>query len=871
MAYDIVIGRSKHDLEKLGTEGTIFIGKHYVKMGRTTSLSNPVYLDMVRSHVVFVCGKRGGGKCLTGDARITLANGEVVAIKDFERRRDHLLSLNDDLKISQQAVDAFYKRQVQTLLKIRLRTGKKLSLTPEHPLLTVSGWQEARSLPVGSRIATPRVEPAFGERALPEHEVKILAYLLAEGHLGNNQILFSNIDPDILNDFTLAIRKYDRTLSVVEHSKKGCYRIIGRKPKSILTRSAQDERGRFTNETRIDNRSEMRKWLESHQMYGTLAKERRLPPAIYSLPKHQLSLFLNRLFSCDGSIYKEGAHTWKVSYSSASKDFIEAISHLLLRFGVVSMLREKRNNRFESFELEIKGEFVNIFLQEIGFFAAKERKAALALRESIRIIRNPNVDTIPREVWDSFDPDNWAESGRRIGYTHPKALRESTRYSPCRQKLLQIALADQNQLLEKLATSDIYWDEIIAIEEIEGDFTVYDLTVPTTHNFIANDIIVHNSYTMGVIAEGMADLPPHIRKNISIVMLDTMGIYWTMKYPNMKEKELLERWEQKPHPLDITIYTPKGFYNRFKDEGIPTDKAFSIRPSELQGSDWTTTFGLDPNDAVGVLIERTVHGLREAGKDDYAVQDLIDALMADPDAEKATKLAAKNHFEAAKAWGIFDAEGTPLSELAAPGQVSVLDVSCYVTEENGWAIKALVIGLVAQKLFTHRMLARKDEEFKDVERQTSYFADDVIEEQEYPLVWLVIDEAHEFMPQEGKTLATDPLVTILRAGRQPGISLILATQQPGKIHTDVMTQSDTIIAHRITAKIDTDALGTLMQSYMRTGLDRELDDLPRTTGAALILDDNNEKMYPIQIRPRFTWHGGESPTALKKQKKLFGF
>jgi hypothetical protein len=124
------------------------------------------------------------------------------------------------------------------------------------------------------------------------------------------------------------------------------------------------------------------------------------------------------------------------------------------------------------------------------------------------------------------------------------------------------------------------------------------------------------------------------------------------------------------------------------------------------------------------------------------------------------------------------------------------------------------------------------------------------------------------LPREGKTSATDALITIRREGRQPGISLILATQQPGKIHTDVMTQSDTIISHRITAKLDTDALGLLMQSYMREGLDRYLDELPRVNGAAIILDDNNEKMYPIRIRPRFTWHGGGSPMAIKEEKKL---
>ena len=60
--YDIVIGRSEADKEKYSTTGAIFLGKHYVKMGQTTSLSNKVYLDVAKSHVVFVVGKRGSGK-----------------------------------------------------------------------------------------------------------------------------------------------------------------------------------------------------------------------------------------------------------------------------------------------------------------------------------------------------------------------------------------------------------------------------------------------------------------------------------------------------------------------------------------------------------------------------------------------------------------------------------------------------------------------------------------------------------------------------------------------------------------------------------------------------------------------------------------
>ena len=45
---------------------------------------------------------------------------------------------------------------------------------------------------------------------------------------------------------------------------------------------------------------------------------------------------------------------------------------------------------------------------------------------------------------------------------------------------------------------DVLWDEIVAVEH-EGDEQVYDLTVPTTHNFVAADVFVHNtSFALGM-------------------------------------------------------------------------------------------------------------------------------------------------------------------------------------------------------------------------------------------------------------------------------------------------------------------------------------------------------------------------------------
>ncbi len=378
------------------------------------------------------------------------------------------------------------------------------------------------------------------------------------------------------------------------------------------------------------------------------------------------------------------------------------------------------------------------------------------------------------------------------------------------------------------------------------------------------------SYTMGVIAEGMASVEPEIAQNLSIIMLDTMGIYWTMKYPNHDDEELLKDWGLTAKGLDIKLYTPIKYYHEYKKKGIPTDAPFSIKPSDLGPEDWWLTFKVTSSDPLGVFIERLVLQLKKE-KEDFGIEDILEKIRTDKKVDPVVRDAAENRFLGTMEWGVFDKEGTPLHELAKGGQVTVLDVSCYATAPGGWEIKSLVIGLVSQKLFIDRMVSRKDEEYASIYSSTHYIETEKDTKQKMPLVWLVIDEAHEFLPVTGQTSATNALVTIMREGRQPGISLILATQQPGKIHTDVMTQSDIIVSHRITAKLDVDALSMLMQSYMRAGLDKQLDNLPRVKGSAIILDDSNERMYPMRVRPRFTWHGGGSPTAIPKEKRVFEF
>lgn len=366
------------------------------------------------------------------------------------------------------------------------------------------------------------------------------------------------------------------------------------------------------------------------------------------------------------------------------------------------------------------------------------------------------------------------------------------------------------------------------------------------------------STTLGVMAEEMARLPEEINKNLAFLFFDTMGVFWTMKYPNKRQEDLLAEWNMKPEELNINLYCPKGKFEIYKEKGIPADKSFSIRTSELNANDWLNVFDLKHTEPIGILIQKIIMTL----EGDYDIKRIIEAIKKDEKSENYVKDACENMFMAADSWGLFDKEGTRIKDLVKSGEVTVLDISAY----NESSIKSLVIGIVCRKLMEERMLARKKEEMESIEYHGKYFSDDT--KLEEPLVWILVDETHEFLPNNKKTAATDALISLLREGRQPGISLVLATQQPGVIHSDVLTQADIVISHRLTSKIDIDALNSMMQSYLLEDLQEFLNDLPDLKGSAIVLDDNSERIYPIRVHPKRSWHGGESPSAIKESKKI---
>ncbi len=377
------------------------------------------------------------------------------------------------------------------------------------------------------------------------------------------------------------------------------------------------------------------------------------------------------------------------------------------------------------------------------------------------------------------------------------------------------------------------------------------------------------SYTLSSIAEEMANLPEEVSKNIASLFFDTMGIFWTMKYPNYRDEELLAKWGYEPQGLGnkVIVFTPHGHFDKMKNLGIPVDKPFSIPTGELSGIEWCELIGISPLEEAGVALEKAVNKLRK-DVEKFEVDDIISEIERSEFEEKVKKFLV-NRLNVVKEWGLFRKEGTEIEEILQRGKISIIDLALYTQEVRGLSIKALVIGLLCKKILEKRILARRIEELALIERGYGYFRGfgERVKEQ-IPLVWIFIDEAHEFIPEKGETLASLPLIRIIREGRQPGISLVMATQQPGKINTDVITQCDLVISHNVTAKIDIEALNNIMQTYLTYTIGKYLSMLPKRRGAAIVLDDNQERVYPIQIKPKKSWHGGMEPSAISELESL---
>jgi replicative DNA helicase len=445
-------------------------------------------LGLQRSNLVIVAARPSMGKCVAWDTPIVdTATGAVRTAQEvYERGRAgrpvRVVALDDDLRVRSVAPSGFVDDGVKPVYKVTTRTGRVVRTTITHPFLTPDGWKPLTDVCVGDRIAVPRAIPVFGGDEQPEAEVVMLGFLIGSGCLADGSPVMSTGSPSVLLELKRCAAKLGVTVRHVSaHEHRLC--------------------------TPLGTSSPVTRLLRQHGLWQQESRAKHVPDAVYRLPCKQLALFLNRLFAANGwaSVNKGGQAT--IGFGTRSERLARGVQHLLLRFGIAAQLRYRTalyNGRgFPSWQIEVThAESIRRFAAHIGILGktdAVERVLAALDRRN----RNSNLDTIPATFWTEVlkakGDRTWRSVSQAAGKPPNYNWHVGTR-SPQRATLALLADVLDARDLEILATSDIWWDEIVSIVYV-GDEQVYDLTVPHVHNFVAGDVFVHNtSFALGAAA-----------------------------------------------------------------------------------------------------------------------------------------------------------------------------------------------------------------------------------------------------------------------------------------------------------------------------------------------------------------------------------
>jgi hypothetical protein len=266
---------------------------------------------------------------------------------------------------------------------------------------------------------------------------------------------------------------------------------------------------------------------------------------------------------------------------------------------------------------------------------------------------------------------------------------------------------------------------------------------------------------------------------------------------------------------------------------------------------------------------RTIDGLIFKGKGkNYDINDLIYCLETSEDLtskergfKKDSLRALISRFEAAKSWGIFSKTGTPLIEVSVPGQLTIIDVSFL--DEN---VSALLVGILARRI----LAARKINTRKHAAIKMGSDSENSNLETDIPPTWLFIDEAHTLIPGGGiVTPASKAIIEYVKQGRQPGCSLVFATQQPSAIDSRVLSQVGTLITYKLVFDDDIKSVFKRMPTIVPNVFRKPELYKKIRNGVPLVADrvETTSRAFVMKIRPRMSQHEGrETQTAELKNK-----
>ncbi|HEY8792141.1 MAG TPA: replicative DNA helicase [Gaiellaceae bacterium] len=431
--------------------------------------------------------------CLAGDSRVYLPDeGIYRPIRDLVGRRGfRVLALDEQTwTLKPRRVERAFATGTKPVYRLRTRLGRTIRATANHKFLAFDGWRRLDDLAPGMRVALPRRLPGGVRPTMTGAELALLGHLIGDGcTLPRHAIQYTSREPELAEMVArLAIEAFGETVSPRVVKERSWYQVY-------LSSSRRLTHG---------VRNPIAAWLDELGAFGLRSYEKHVPQRVFEQDVTGITVFLRHLWSTDGCIRAgHGSQYPVIRYDTSSEELGRDVQSLLLRLGInakrrlVSMGSKGRPiNR-----VDVTGRVeIQRFLKSVGTIGARRCAVHDSIIKAFEIASteaNTNRDVIPRVAWKTHVQPALAAAG-----VTARGLQSSLGHKYCgstlyrtnigRTRAARVAEIVDSEELRRLATSDVYWDEIASIENA-GEEKVFDLTVDDLHNFVADDICVHNS------------------------------------------------------------------------------------------------------------------------------------------------------------------------------------------------------------------------------------------------------------------------------------------------------------------------------------------------------------------------------------------
>jgi len=486
--------------------------------------------------------------CMTADTALLRADtGAPVTFGELMRDGGEgvlVWSVDDQHKLIPAPITKVFPSGTKEVYRLRLASGREVKASANHPFLTFSGWTPLGELRTGDRVAIPRHIPAPVGAGLgwSEHRIGLLAHLIGDGCVVRSQPLHYTS-----ND--------EENLAFVEAAAAAEFGITPRRVAqgnwwhTYLPAPHHCTHGRG---------NPLHAWFRELGIEDLRSHEKRLPAVLYAADDTEVCLFLRHLWATDGCIWLgRDRSADKAYYATSSRELAYGVVHLLARLRIVARVRqvEKAGYRPSYHVIVADGPSLRTFCEHVGVHGRRgEAARALAAALAGRTV-NTNVDTIPIAVWDVVKAER-IRSGlteRQFQSAIGTHYCGATLYKSCpsRERLMRCAQALGSETLHEIASSDLYWDRVVSIESL-GPQPVYDATVKSTHNFVADGLIAHNS----------------IEQDSDVVILLHREDAYERESPRAGEADLIVAKHRNGPTATVTVAF-QGHYSRFVDMAAP--------------------------------------------------------------------------------------------------------------------------------------------------------------------------------------------------------------------------------------------------------------------------------------------------------------